>query len=110
MKESSIQNLESKIFSKKIDRSLNQEEISRVSSNIDAWIEGRDFIQKCLSAEAAKLVELTNELQGLRDQQTRLENRIREINTELQDENLPPEKREQLETERDNLVEILYGP
>ena len=109
-KESSIRGLESKIFSKKIDRSLNQEEISRVSSNITAWIEKKEFILACLSAEAAKLVELTNELQGLRNQQTRLENRIREINTELQGENLPPDKREELETERNNLIEILYGP
>ena len=110
MKESSIQSLESKILSKKIDRSLNQEEISRVSSNIDAWIEKKDFVLKCLSAEAAKLVELTTELQNLRDQKTRLENRITEINMELMDENLPSDKREQLETERNNLVEILYGP
>lgn len=110
MKESSIESLESKIFSKKIDRSLNQEEISRVSSNIEAWREKETFILQCLSAEAAKLVELVNELQGLRDQRTRLENRIRAINTELQDETLSPDKREQLKTERGNLIEILYGP
>lgn len=89
---------------------MNQEEISRVSSNIDAWGEKRDFILSCLSGQAAQLVELTTELQNLRGQKPRLENHIREINTELQDENLPPEKREQLDTERDNLVEILYGP
>ena len=110
MKESSIQSLISQISSKKLDRSLNQEEISRVSSNINAWIEKRDFILQCLSGQAAELVKLTTELQGLRDQKTRLENRIREINTELQDENLSSDKREQLETERNTLVEILYGP
>lgn len=110
MKESSISSLGSQIFTKKFERSHIQEEISRVSSNIVSWTERIVFIQGKISGEQAKLVELTERVEGLEGIKERTVSRISAINTELEDENLPPATREQLESERSSLFQILYGP